>query len=250
MPVGNNYAQLGTGWPFVDTYTSYGGPLDMWGTTWNHLEVNDPQFGALIQANVLSGTAFVDHMRITIYTTNILPVELVDFFANREGAAVKCTWITASEKNNSHFIVERSTDAITFEEVGRVEGMGNSTNLKVYEFDDLNSLSGLSYYRLKQVDFDGEFEYSDIRTVEGLNEQEISVYPNPASNWANVSGCEYCESISIVSSKGQVIDHQEGVFFDEEYSFNLRNEADGIYYVVIHFNNGETSVSRLAKQSK
>lgn len=251
LSVGNNYAQTNVAWPNIDTYVSYGGPLDMWGTTWNYLDVNDNQFGSILKVNVINGTAVVDHKRITIFTTNLLPVELVDFFAERtDGRNVTCNWITATEHNNSHFLVERSIEGSEFEVIGTVEGMGNSTSLNSYEFIDDNAPVGLCYYRLKQVDFNGDFQYSEMRAVNHGESFEISVYPNPATNWANITSCSDCESIYIVNSMGEVIDFQEGVSFEEGAQFNLSNESDGTYFIVINNKNGEHSVQKLVKHSK
>ena len=251
VSVGNNYAQTAVNWPTVDTYVTYGGPADMWGTTWNYLDVNNAQFGSILQVNVFNGLAIVDHKRITIYTSNLLPVELVDFFAKRiDERTVECSWVTASEHNCSHFDVERSFDGFNYEKVGTLEGAGVSESLRMYTFNDANNFNQITYYRLKQVDLNGATNYSDIRSVEGINAFELLVYPNPVTNWLTLTSCDGCESISIVNSAGQVIDYQEGTTFSHGYSYNLSKQADGVYFVVVNKLNGECSVQRLMKQSK
>lgn len=75
---GSNFAYTTSPWNTVDTYTSYGGPTSLWGTTWSVAEVNALNFGAVISASVNNGTARVDHMRISIYGTSTLPIELID----------------------------------------------------------------------------------------------------------------------------------------------------------------------------
>lgn len=118
-----------------------------------------------------------------------LPVELVAFNATLANGAVLLDWSTATEINNSHFEVQRSNDGIHFETVVSVLGQGNSTQLVRYQAFDNTPLTGVSYYRLKQVDFDGAFEYSPMRAVEVKQTvaAELSLYPVPANEVMNVS---------------------------------------------------------------
>lgn len=96
---------------------------------------------------------------------NILPIELLRFEAVEDGAIVQTAWATSSESNNAFFTVERSADARTFQPIGKVDGAGNSHTTLHYAFTDQKPLYGISYYRLKQTDFDGLFTFSDIRAV-------------------------------------------------------------------------------------
>jgi hypothetical protein len=95
-----------------------------------------------------------------------LPIELLDFSATPENQMVRLNWITASEINNSHFTLERSTDAQHFESIGTVQGAGNSSTIHRYESFDKAPLLGTSYYRLKQTDFNGSFTYSQTVAVQ------------------------------------------------------------------------------------
>jgi hypothetical protein len=92
---------------------------------------------------------------------NPLPVELLRFEARNLSDKVLLEWSTATETNNDHFIVERSTDMHEIVPLGKVAGAGNSNNILHYLFTDQDPLAGINYYRLKQTDFDGTFEYSD-----------------------------------------------------------------------------------------
>ncbi len=120
-----------------------------------------------------------------------LPVKLVSFDAEPVENTVHTEWITELEINNSHFIVERGTDGVEFAALARIEGKGNSTVMHNYEFVDNNPLKGTSYYRLRQVDFDGTQSYSPVSAVT-FNEplqSAFHVYPNPTDNelFLNVS---------------------------------------------------------------
>jgi Peptidase family M28/Secretion system C-terminal sorting domain len=117
--------------------------------------------------------------------TDIVPVELLAFNASVNGSEVQLIWSTASELNNMGFEIERSIDnPDNFATVGFVDGKGNSTEINYYSFIDNPQLSGVNqlYYRLKQVDFDGTFSYSDVINVSYDVPVEFVLsqnYPNP-----------------------------------------------------------------------
>jgi uncharacterized membrane protein len=125
---------------------------------------------------------------------SIVPVEFLSFDAKRMNDKVNLTWVTASEINNSHFEVERSIDNSKFENIGTVKGNGTTSMMNTYKLTDnisklMNSNATTLYYRLKQVDFDGEFAYTEVRTVElnKLDAIELTVYPNPNYGDFNLS---------------------------------------------------------------
>ena len=111
---------------------------------------------------------------------NPLPIELLSFTAaNESNKYVLASWVTASEINNDHFEIERSKDGINFELVGKVAGAGNSNQILNYSLNDETPYMGLSYYRLKQVDFNGNYTYSEMAEVQFNSKQSVSIYPNP-----------------------------------------------------------------------
>lgn len=118
---------------------------------------------------------------------NVLPVEMTVFTANLKGNQVYLDWQTASEENNLGFNIEKSTDGRNWEMIGFVEGAGTTFEVRAYQFIDENPISGVNYYRLKQMDFDDQFEYSEIRTiVYGKANDDILVYPNPTQTTLTV----------------------------------------------------------------
>ena len=136
----------------------------------------DPATGDLI-ATVTSFSEFV-----LASDTNPLPVELSAFSASAAGEAVQLSWTTASETGNAGFAVERSTDGALFTAVGFEPGGGTTTKARRYRFvDDNLPFTDVAYYRLKQVDLDGAFEYSDVVTVALTPERVelLSSAPNP-----------------------------------------------------------------------
>ncbi|MEH0156711.1 hypothetical protein V6R21_21455 [Limibacter armeniacum] len=117
----------------------------------------------------------------------VLPVELIYFSANGVSEGVQLSWATASEENNSHFEIERSTDGITYEKLGEVKGSGYTQMRVDYEFIDSNTPSGDVFYRLKQVDYNGQYEYfplvyQDVSTTKW----EIGNISNPTSGGFNI----------------------------------------------------------------
>jgi len=116
------------------------------------------------------------------WNISIIPVELTSFTASATGTNVKLLWETATELNNSGFSIERKSTGSDYMEIGFVPGFGTTTEPKSYSFNDQNLRSGVYTYRLKQVDFDGSFTYSNEVEVEVIAPAEFSLdqnYPNP-----------------------------------------------------------------------
>jgi hypothetical protein len=120
-------------------------------------------------------------MLITNGTTCALPITLINFdgtpFVNRN----LLEWSTASEINNDYFILEHSSDGREFEELVQINGAGNSNDILNYSFEHKYP-SNIEYYRLKQVDFDGQFSFSKIIVIKSDSAPEINIYPNPAKD--------------------------------------------------------------------
>lgn len=108
-----------------------------------------------------------------------LPIELVEFLAVVKERRVQLSWITDSELNNDYFVIERTSDGEVFTEVEKIRGAGTTNERKEYTTVDFQPAIGRSYYRLKQVDFDGKFTYSDLVAVEIADVDAWGVYPNP-----------------------------------------------------------------------
>lgn len=118
-----------------------------------------------------------------------LPVELIHFSAHKENENTKLHWSTASEIDNDYFLVQRSHDGINFHDIGRVAGKGTTSTTQSYTFYDERPLPNTNYYRLKQVDFDEKFEYSNKVTVTFESEKDrVAAFPNPVKqNELNIS---------------------------------------------------------------
>lgn len=138
----------------------------------------------------------------------VLPVSLLDFTAQKAKDYVALTWGTASEVNSDYFAVERSVNGFNWQTIGTVKAHGNSTIRQDYKYLDENPYMGINYYRLRQVDADGHFAYSEIRTVDFTNKWLVHIYPNPATDYLILeinSEKEDKGSISIQTSLGSTV---------------------------------------------
>ncbi|MCC6725200.1 MAG: T9SS type A sorting domain-containing protein [Saprospiraceae bacterium] len=118
---------------------------------------------------------------------NLLPVEMVSFKVEKQAEAALVTWATASEKNNDKFVVERSTDGSDFVEIGEIAGNGTTDEAKSYRFIDKNPATGINYYRLKQVDFNGTEDFSSVASIAFEQGESVRIYPTLVQNSLNIS---------------------------------------------------------------
>jgi Secretion system C-terminal sorting domain len=248
--VGTDKAIVNTEWPTSDTYSSYGGAGDLWGTTWTYHEVNNANFGGAFSAIVQNGTATVDHMRISLFTSSVLPLELISFSATQTGNEVTCNWLTATERNTNVFVVEHSTNGIDFSPLGMVNAAGNSNTPINYAFTDKNPAAGMNYYRLLMIDTDGTSTYSDIASANFAKTDVSSLYPNPANDWATIVTPNGFDEIIISTASGQVIDSFSGKSLQTSQELNVNEMADGVYFVTIKSANGEVEIKQLVKTTK
>ncbi|WP_162549762.1 T9SS type A sorting domain-containing protein [Hymenobacter nivis] len=179
-----------------------------------------------------------------------LPVSLARFTAVAARLDAQLRWTTASEHNNDRFVVERSADNTAFEAVGTVRGQGNSSRAFDYAFLDAgaarHALAGRPlYYRLRQVDSNGETSYSPVRTVAFQTGGTAGLYPNPASATAtldlsNLPAGPY--QVQVLDLTGRVV-AAYSLAGGAQHPLNLRALAVGTYLVRVH--GGATSQSLL-----
>tara|TARA_B100000809_G_scaffold263609_1_gene317260 strand:+ start:3760 stop:5139 length:1380 start_codon:yes stop_codon:yes gene_type:complete len=153
----------------------------------------NPTFNGLTEAEFLGNLDPANSSVIqssTVLCSPILPIELISFEANINDDRVDIKWVTASEINNDFFTVERSVDAKKWVEIIEVSGVGNSNSLLEYYETDFEPKEGISYYRLKQTDFDGNFEYFNIVPIRykknNTRDGAISLFPNPVNRGETV----------------------------------------------------------------
>lgn len=167
---------------------------------------------------------------IASFTVTSLPVELTKFKATPQNNSIQLNWQTAMEQNNSHFEIEKSIDGKEFSNIGMIEGFGTTTDIQDYTFIDENPVHGQNYYRLKQVDFDGDFEYSEIVTAEFSKRNTASFYPNPTKDELTIeSDISTTVNIQIYNLQGQLVKQFTDIQLDEQHQVNLSDLNSGIY---------------------
>lgn len=188
-----------------------------------------------------------------------LPVSLADFTGHQEGNVNVLQWTTATESNNAGFEVQRSADGAGFSTLAKVTtkaNNGNSSTTLNYSFVDQKPLGGDNFYRLKQVDRDGKYSYSDVVTLKSrASEVEItSLFPNPAKTEVTlVLTAPAAERISLVVTDltGKVVMQQAETLVrgSNQLKLQVQQLASGTYLLKAICANGcETQVQRLVKQ--
>lgn len=184
----------------------------------------------------------------------VLPVSLISFDATKSNTDVIVVWKTATEYNNSHFVIERSTNGIDFKKVGQVTGAGNSTNINNYYYKDANTPLVNLFYRLQQVDYNGGFNYSPIVVVKnGKNVQPLfSVFPNPIQNrivnitTGKIDNGKYFFSVKGLDGKTVYNYEQNIIATNQLIKFNLPTRIPtGIYMLQIM--NGQGTINETQK---
>lgn len=164
-----------------------------------------------------------------------LPVELTSFQATQAGPFVHVTWSTATEWNSSHFIVQRSIDALQWESIGVVEAAGNSTTARVYRLIDEQPLPMLSYYRLEQVDQDGYTEHSGIVPISfaGVG-PTLRIFPNPADTEVQVliDAIDGPVVLSVIDASGRRISQRQ-ISSGNRHNLKVSGLPSGVYMVVV-----------------
>jgi hypothetical protein len=169
-----------------------------------------------------------------------VPVELISFSAMQIENSVQLTWATASELNNDYFDIEKLVNGSEFETIGRVSGAGNSNEIIDYLFTD-KYINKSSFYRLKQVDFDNEFEYSEVIYV-SVNQSVVDIVTNETGITIHTPLAESTEYLLLTSS-GLVI--EKGRFEKNEHTINA-NLVSGIYFLTIYAD-GELHQQRIVR---
>lgn len=174
-------------------------------------------------------------------TANPLPVELIAFDAICEDGNVSMHWSTASEHNNAYFTIERSLDAVTWENITSSAGAGNSTQLLQYNWMDAEPIRAPRYYQLKQTDFDGAFTYSEMVYVKdcSIADNSLTILPNPASEYVQLSLSNgKITHFQVMDSRGQLVAEQS---FKEQTSFYdlaISSFQPGVYLVHVSTETG------------
>jgi hypothetical protein len=189
----------------------------------------------------------------------VLPIELLSFSAKFNGEAVAINWETATEINNDYFSIERSANGIDFTEIMVVRGAGNSNAISSYTINDKEPVSGTSYYRLKQTDYDGQSETFKAVMVRNIKvAQSISIdqnaYPNPFTATFNIGyNVEERGNVTIKLSdiQGRIISQEVVAAAKGSNAYSFENGSSlpmGMYFISLE-HNGNVSSAKISKST-
>jgi hypothetical protein len=176
----------------------------------------------------------------------VLPIELLYFSGKKAGKTTLLKWATASEENFDYFKVQRAVGTLEFESIGEVIGAGvDNYSILEYEFVDERPQNGINYYRLKSIDLDGTFEYSNIQAVQFVFAGRFEVYPNPnkgKSIGILLNDFESDFEYVVYDNSGLIV--HSGNIIDNDTNYELPDLKTGVYYVRL-LGRGDTSISKL-----
>ena len=184
--------------------------------------------------------------------TTPLPVRLTSFGARANGKNALVSWTTASEKNANYFEVYASTDGRNFRAIEKVRAAGNSNVTRNYSINHMGALANASmvYYKLKSVDFDGTFTWSNIVSVSvNTRNNGVAIYPNPFNNNLTISVTETADAtVEIFTLQGvSVYNNNHSAVNGTITLNNVSSLNNGVYFIKVT-QNGNTTVEKLVKQ--
>jgi CubicO group peptidase (beta-lactamase class C family) len=176
-----------------------------------------------------------------------LPVNFLYFKASpQDGNSVQLDWATAQESNNDRFEVERSADGVNYTRIATIAGHNNSSVPLYYGYTDKQALPALNFYRLKQIDKDGDFKYSSIVSVRFDAAREITISPNPARSYIEVRGANVQQAFVMDLTGKTLITKKPAANTDNR--INIASLPKGIYVVKVILKDSHVITKRLIVQ--
>ncbi|SMD34594.1 Por secretion system C-terminal sorting domain-containing protein [Reichenbachiella faecimaris] len=220
------------------------------GGTWNGILGTDVSGQA--DPYVLSATGIANFYPFGVGSDDsVLPVELLQFKGSQYQDAVELYWQTATELNNDRFEIEYSANALTFVTRGVVSGAGTSNDQQAYQFSDNQPVEGTNYYRLKQIDYNGDYAYSDIIRVEYSSFQIAAflVYPNPSSGTFQIMtkfDLDRPVELELIDMSGKIVWAQSFSKKNKSMAFDLSHIQSG-YYILKAMSGSHSSTQKLVR---
>ncbi len=184
----------------------------------------------------------------TITVSGLVPLNLLSFDAYKIDKTVQLKWKTENEINTSHFEIERSSNGVDFEKIGKVNSF-NSAGTNNYSYQDIKPLRGMNFYRLKQIDIDGRFTYSNIKKVmfESFG-NAVNIFPNPAKDYIqfDYASAQKTVLVNLFDAQGRLI-KTTTLANVQPLKLNIENVAKGKY--IVQLSDGEkVAVGSFIKQ--
>ena len=182
----------------------------------------------------------------------ILPVVIADFTATNNTTSVSLNWATRQESNSAFFAIERSVDGSNWNQVAQVKAAGNSAVTVKYSFNDFTGVSGVAHYRLKMVDLDGQFVYSDVRSIRSAATATIKVFPNPAAEYVNITLPSKSGNtlLRLVNQAGQVVIEKNVPAGTVTINLSLNQVQPGFYVIRLSDDKSTAQSVKLMVQHK
>jgi Secretion system C-terminal sorting domain len=216
-----------------------------------------PMIGAITPASMYMAVEYIRSSNTVRFATHgrgifdfviqqgAVPVNGFNLAASLNNKKVDLKWTTFTETNNDYFEVQKSADGISFTKIGKVNsnGNGNSSTTQHYLTTDATPASGINFYRLKQVDKNGEISFSNIAKIKMAQKSEIIISPNPVVDNFSVSTQMDLQQIKLLDSKGKLVRS-----FTNASSYNISNLPKGVYILQIINKQNEIQTTKLFKQ--
>lgn len=198
---------------------------------------------------VVNGPAAVNSgMSPLVFTNVVLPVKLTGFDAREWHGEVVLEWRTGDELNFDHFEIERSVNGRDWSKTGAADGRAEGGVGGSYSFTDRLPMSGVNYYRLKMVDRDGQFGYSNIEAINiAPQHEEMKVYPNPAVSVLYISNIhpERNQYVEVINTSGQVVLSRQFQSPGNVVSLNVGALGKGLYYIRVADSSGFVQMQKI-----
>lgn len=229
-------------------FTNTERPIRLWAADFSEFGINATSISSIAYFKIiLSGTsdvAFVAYNHNAINFSSVLPVQLADFTASMKGDnGVLLNWQTFSEANSNKFLIEHSTDGIRFSTIGEIPAAGQSETKRSYSFIDKPITAGVHYYRLKEIDLDGNVTYSKVVKAHKNSQPTVVMYPNPATDYVVIrhSPGIIHRAVRILTPAGQTV--SQAVLYSgmSELRLSVKHLSKGIYHLVI---DGDTLMNK------
>ncbi|QRR02153.1 T9SS type A sorting domain-containing protein [Dyadobacter sandarakinus] len=235
-------------------------PAELNGINENNLQVG---YSSTLNANIGADAASVRDLPNHFVSVNLagknvrvvslvngqgaLPVKLADFRAAAKENSIALDWTTTSEINADHFEIERAADGKTWSQIGSVAANGSGHSLEKYQYPDSRPLSGANFYRLKMVDQDGTFAFSQIRQVRWEGSDVFHVFPNPFVSELSIHPAIVPDirSVSLVDAQGKEVVVTRDV--DRNGVMHLSRFSAGIYVVKLTLQDGSVRTFKVVK---
>ncbi len=186
-----------------------------------------------------------DNIYLKTFTATVLPVRWLDFSATHASDGVQLKWSTAQEINNNKFEVERSEDGVNFETIHNTKGKGNSETTSYYSYMDGNPLPSKAFYRIKQIDFDGNSDYSVVVNYEPNSLKEPIVIVNASAQSIWFSQPDAIKEIIVWGLNGQMVNKFET---NGNATMPLTGLQNGLYLIEINGTQGFQWMKKLLVQ--